>query len=96
MSAELPTSAVQTPDRILRRLDWQVIRRLDGLLQGDYRTLFYGDGLDFADLREYQLQDDIRHIDCERYPPGGSGLGCCRNIFFVSKPGFAHMNVGIN
>ncbi len=52
-----------TPERILRRLDWQVIRRLDGLLQGDYRTLFYGDGIDFADLREYQLQDDIRHID---------------------------------
>ena len=52
-----------TPERILRRLDWQVIRRLDGLLQGDYRTLFYGDGLDFADLREYQLADDIRHID---------------------------------
>ncbi|MDX1416855.1 MAG: DUF58 domain-containing protein [Candidatus Promineifilaceae bacterium] len=52
-----------TPEHILRRLDWQVIRRLDGLLQGDYRTLFYGDGVDFADLREYQLQDDIRHID---------------------------------
>jgi uncharacterized protein (DUF58 family) len=40
-----------------------VIRRLDGLLQGDYRTLFYGVGIDFADLREYQAQDDIRHID---------------------------------
>ena len=52
-----------TPERILRRLDWKVIRRLDGLLQGDYRTLFYGDGLDFTDLREYQAQDDIRHID---------------------------------
>jgi len=52
-----------TPERILHRLDWQVIRRLDGLLQGDYRTLFYGYGLDFADLREYQPQDDIRHID---------------------------------
>ena len=45
------------------RLDWQVIRRLDGLLQGDYRTLFYGYGVDFADLREYQPQDDIRYID---------------------------------
>ncbi len=58
-----PAKKASTPERILRRLDWQVIRRLDGLLQGDYRTLFYGDGLDFADLREYQLQDDIRHID---------------------------------
>ncbi|MGD2157236.1 MAG: DUF58 domain-containing protein [Anaerolineales bacterium] len=62
-SPALSTENTSTPERILRRLDWQVIRRLDGLLQGDYRTLFYGQGLDFADLREYQLQDDIRHID---------------------------------
>lgn len=52
-----------TPDRILLRLDWQVIRRLDGLLQGDYRSLLYGYGVDFADLREYQPEDDIRYID---------------------------------
>ncbi|HEY0604806.1 MAG TPA: DUF58 domain-containing protein [Herpetosiphonaceae bacterium] len=58
----MPTSA-QTPERILQRLDWKVIRRLDGLLQGDYRSLFYGYGLDFADLREYQPEDDIRYID---------------------------------
>lgn len=51
------------PERILHRLDWHVIRRLDGLLQGNYHTLFYGPGLDFADLREYQPEDDIRHID---------------------------------
>jgi uncharacterized protein (DUF58 family) len=57
-----PTSAT-TPERILQRLDWQVIRRLDGLLQGDYRSLFYGYGVDFADLREYQPEDDIRYID---------------------------------
>lgn len=56
------TSAT-TPDRILLRLDWDVIRRLDGLLQGDYRSLFYGFGVDFADLREYQPEDDIRYID---------------------------------
>jgi uncharacterized protein (DUF58 family) len=52
-----------TPERILQRLDWKVIRRLDGLLQGDYRSLFYGYGVDFADLREYQPEDDIRYID---------------------------------
>jgi uncharacterized protein (DUF58 family) len=56
-------SHVATPDKILQRLDWHVVRRLDGLVQGDYRTLFYGHGLDFADLREYQPEDDIRHID---------------------------------
>jgi uncharacterized protein (DUF58 family) len=57
-----PTPA-STPERILQRLDWQVIRRLDGMLQGDYRSLFYGYGVDFADLREYQAEDDIRYID---------------------------------
>ena len=52
-----------TPERILRRLDWQVIRRLDGRLQGDYRTVFRGTGVDVVDLREYQPGDDLRHID---------------------------------
>jgi len=50
-------------DELLTRLEWTVIRKLDGLLQGDYRTLFRGFGLDFADLREYQSTDDVRHID---------------------------------
>ena len=50
-------------DELLTRLEWTVIRKLDGLLQGDYRTLFRGFGLDFADLREYQAHDDVRHID---------------------------------
>ncbi|MEO5732345.1 MAG: DUF58 domain-containing protein [Rubrivivax sp.] len=51
------------PDALLRRLEWTVIRRLDGLLQGDYRTLWRGAGVDLADLREYQHHDDVRHID---------------------------------
>ncbi|MFN8497117.1 MAG: DUF58 domain-containing protein [Anaerolineae bacterium] len=57
----MPSDA--TPERVLQRLDWHVVRRLDGLLQGDYRTLFYGAGIDLADLREYQPEDDIRYID---------------------------------
>lgn len=51
------------PERILRRLDWQVIRRLDGQLQGDYSSLFRGAGMDLAALREYQPGDDVRAID---------------------------------
>ena len=50
-------------EALLRRLEWSVIRRLDGLLQGDYRTLMRGAGLDLADLREYQHHDDVRHMD---------------------------------
>jgi uncharacterized protein (DUF58 family) len=60
MSTTTPLSA---PERVLRRLEWHVIRRLDGRLQGDYRTLLRGPGIDFADLREYEPGDDVRHID---------------------------------
>jgi len=52
-----------TIDRLLRRLEWQVVRRLDGRLQGAYRTVWHGAGIDFADLREYTPEDDVRHID---------------------------------
>ena len=52
-----------TPEQLLHRLEWQVIRRLDGILQGSYRTVFRGAGTDFLDLREYEAGDDVRHID---------------------------------
>jgi uncharacterized protein (DUF58 family) len=57
------TAATLTPEALLRRLQWRVVRRLDGRVQGDYRTLFRGSGLDFTDLREYESGDDLRHID---------------------------------
>jgi uncharacterized protein (DUF58 family) len=57
------TQPRQSPEALLKRLEWTVLRRLDGLLHGDYRTLLRGYGLDLADLREYQYHDDVRHID---------------------------------
>ncbi|BBH64045.1 hypothetical protein ACTI_07300 [Actinoplanes sp. OR16] len=51
------------PDRLLRRLEWRLGRRLDGRLQGAYRTVWHGTGLDFTDLRSYTPEDDVRHID---------------------------------
>jgi uncharacterized protein (DUF58 family) len=60
-SAGVPAAGIE--ERLLRQLEWTVMRRLDGLLQGDYRTLLRGAGIDLADLREYQLHDDVRHID---------------------------------
>ena len=53
----------QISDNILRRLELPVMRRLEGLLQGDYRSPARGDGLDLADLREYQFHDDVRRMD---------------------------------
>ncbi len=64
---EAPRPMAERPaahaDALLRRLEWTVIRRLDGLLQGDWRTLWRGAGVDLADLREYQHHDDVRQID---------------------------------
>jgi len=57
------STSKRDPEALLRRLEWTVLRRLDGQLHGDYRTLFRGFGLDLADLREYQFHDDVRHID---------------------------------
>ena len=50
-------------DSILKRVEWFIVRRLDGLLQGDYRSLFTGHGYDLAEVREYQPEDDVRYID---------------------------------
>ena len=58
-----PARGESQVERLLRRLEWTVIRRLEGILQGDYRTLFRGFGMDFADLHEYQAEDDVRYID---------------------------------
>jgi uncharacterized protein (DUF58 family) len=59
----MDATASLTPERVLRRLEWHVIRRLDGRLQGDYRTALRGHGTDYLDLRDYEYGDDVRHID---------------------------------
>ncbi len=61
---ETPTLAPPgEAERLLRRLDFSVIKPLDGLRQGDHRNRAYGSGLDLAELREYQPGDDVRALD---------------------------------
>jgi uncharacterized protein (DUF58 family) len=50
-------------DRLLLQLEWRIIRRLDGRVQGAYRTVYRGSGMDFVGLRGYVEEDDARHID---------------------------------
>jgi uncharacterized protein (DUF58 family) len=52
-----------TGERLLARLEWRVVRRLDGRLTGGYRTAHRGTGTDLVGLREYAEGDDARHID---------------------------------
>ena len=50
-------------ERTLRHLELTVLRRLDGLLLGDYLGLLPGQGSEKAESREYQFGDDVRRID---------------------------------
>jgi uncharacterized protein (DUF58 family) len=63
MSSVTRPAGRTAPERLLLRLEWRVIRRLDGRLAGGYRTAHKGIGTDLAGLREYVEGDDARYID---------------------------------
>ncbi len=58
-----PSIASMAPGEIIRRLELSITRRLDGLLQGDYRGLVPGHGSEPGETRRYQPGDDVRRID---------------------------------
>ena len=53
----------ELPDALLRRLEFKILKRLDGFFFGDYSGIFYGPSLDLAEVREYQPGDEVRRID---------------------------------
>ena len=50
-------------DQLRRRMTWPVWRRLGRHLGGSERSMRYGHGVEYADVREYQPGDDPRWID---------------------------------
>lgn len=58
-----PPRSRELPVELLRRLEFRVLKRLDGFLFGDYTGFFYGPSLDLAEVREYQPGDEVRRID---------------------------------
>lgn len=58
-----PPAADRRSRELLRRLELDITRRLDGLLQGDYRGLVSGLGSEPGDTRGYHPGDDVRRID---------------------------------
>ncbi len=53
----------EMPTELLKKLEFNVLRRLDGFLFGNYTGIFYGPSLDLAEVREYQPGDEVRRID---------------------------------
>lgn len=49
--------------REVRRLEIRARRRVDDLFSGEYHAAFKGQGVEFAEVREYEPGDDIRSID---------------------------------
>lgn len=54
-----------TPEELrqIRRLHVQAGRRVDSLLQGEYRSAFKGSGMEFDEVRPYVPGDEVRRID---------------------------------
>ncbi len=67
-STEAPparSTGVRLPpaERILKEMELQIIKRLQGLNTGVHRSPFLGQGTELAEIREYLPGDDIRSID---------------------------------
>ena len=63
LADRVPSLATGPTADVLRRLELLVTRRLDGMLQGDYRGLVPGHGSELGETREYQPGDDVRRMD---------------------------------
>jgi uncharacterized protein (DUF58 family) len=51
------------PEALLRALDLEIGRRIDGLLPGEHRTAAVGIGTELAQIRRWEPGDDVRRID---------------------------------
>jgi uncharacterized protein (DUF58 family) len=49
--------------RQVRRIELRTRRLLDSTFAGEYRSMFKGQGMEFAEVREYQPGDEVRTID---------------------------------
>ena len=60
MASELPDPALLAQ---VRHIEIRARRLASTLLAGDYRSVFRGAGMEFAEAREYTFGDDVRLID---------------------------------
>ena len=64
--ASRPRHAVAVPPEILRQVKLLELRTrglVNSLFTGEYHSVFKGQGMEFAEVREYQPGDEVRSID---------------------------------
>lgn len=49
--------------RQIKKIDIKTKKLVDGLISGNYHSIFKGNGIEFSEIREYRTGDDIRSID---------------------------------
>src|SRR5678815_4853031 len=57
---------VAVPPEVLRQvrlIDLRTRRLVNSVFAGEYRSIFKGQGMEFAEVREYQPGDEVRSID---------------------------------
>ena len=47
----------------VKKIELKTKKLVDGLIQGGYYSVFKGRGIEFSEIREYHIGDDIRTID---------------------------------
>ncbi|MER3419279.1 MAG: DUF58 domain-containing protein [Chloroflexota bacterium] len=61
--AALPQGIPPELLRTIRRIEIRCRRLVNSLFLGEYHAVFRGRGMEFSEVREYQLGDDVRTID---------------------------------
>jgi uncharacterized protein (DUF58 family) len=62
----IPAPSAGVPSDILRQvrlLELQTRGLVNSLFSGEYRSVFKGQGMEFSEVREYQIGDEVRSID---------------------------------
>jgi len=66
----------------LRRYDIRIRKAINSRMQGDFRSVFKGSGLEYDDVRMYQYGDDVRSIN---WKVTAKGHGTFLNTYIEEK-----------
>lgn len=66
----------------LRRYDIRIRKAINSRMQGDFRSIFKGSGLEFDDVRQYAYGDDVRAIN---WKVSAKGHGTFLNTYIEEK-----------
>jgi len=59
----IPLSEIKDLLKRIRELEIKTKGLVDGMMVGSYKSKIRGRGIEFSEVREYVLGDDVRHID---------------------------------